>query len=58
MLSLGDQGVLDPAGADSVELADEIDRQQQGLSMVRDLIGMHGAELDSIVTVDIAPIMK
>lgn len=53
VLDMGEQGALDPkdAGRD-VELADEIDRQQQALDVVRDLIGMHAAELEKIVVLD------
>jgi len=57
VLDLGENGALDPEGADSIDMADEIDRQQQALDMVRDLIGQHGAELDKVVGIDISPIV-
>lgn len=57
VLACAEQGALDPKDADGIELADEIDRQQQALDMIRDLLGMHGAELDKVVSIDITPIV-
>lgn len=47
VLDLGTQGALDPRDAISIELADEIDIQQQALDVVHDLLGAHGDKIRS-----------
>jgi hypothetical protein len=47
-LEMAETGALDPSEAKSPELADEIDRQQQALDVVRDLIGMHGDNIAQV----------
>ena len=57
VMDLGWQNALGPeeAGRD-VDLADEIDRQQQAFDVTRDLVGMHSAALGSIVVIDTSPV--
>lgn len=48
-LDLGVQGALDPREAQNdVDLADEVDRQQQAFDVVRDLFGMHHEVLENL----------
>jgi hypothetical protein len=57
-LAMAEQVAIDPEGADGVELADEIDRQQQALDVTRDFLGMHAAQLDQVLLVGTGPLFK
>lgn len=57
VMDLGWQNALDPEDASrDVDLADEIDRQQQAFDVTRDLLGMHSAALGSITVIDTSPV--
>lgn len=46
VLGLGVQNALAPEDVEGMEMADEVDRQQQAIDIVRDLLGMHSIELE------------
>lgn len=48
-LDLAQEAALDPQEADGIEMADEIDRQQQAFDVTRDLLGMHAQAVSAIV---------
>jgi hypothetical protein len=46
-LAMAEQVALDPAEVAGIEEAEEADRQQLAMDVVRDLLGMHSAALDA-----------
>ncbi len=53
-LDLAEQNALDPKDADGIDLAEQVDEQQQAFDLTRDFLGLHGDEIDRIVTIDIS----